>query len=540
MANEFRAISHPELIFGIAGAIGIDIDAINRTLSDALKAVGYRSVLIRITDEIADEVTNIPKPIETDFESEASYKMTHASEVCRKYNAADTLMRFAITGIRRNRAEVALEGTDEPPEEQVRSGTAYIIRQLKRPEEVHLLRKIYGKQFVLISAYGSAEDRKRAIEKSLRRSLPLDRLDHEISALAEKLIHRDQHEDVGDHGQHLRDTFHLADVFIDGISATNMKIMISRFVDAFFGRADIAPTRWEYGMYAAKSASLRSSDLSRQVGAAIFTPEGDLISQGCNEVPRAFGGAYWDGDEQDYRDVKLGYDPNDLIKKEVVRDLLERLLKGGMLSESAIKIGNAAAIVDAFVKEPPAGAPSGHGCLDGAAVMELTEYGRVVHAEMGAICDAARLGRALKGAVLYCTTFPCHNCTKHLLAAGISRVIYMEPYPKSKAKELHDNEIELEKRSTTRVSFLPFLGISPARYRDIFQKGKRKREGIALNWMSGEPKPLIDLSALTYVDLESFEVRKLQANLRKIDTHSPSTGIDQIENHPNDDLKADN
>lgn len=522
MANEFRAISHPELIFGIAGAIGIDIDAINRTLSDALKAVGYKSILIRITDEIANEVTDVLKPVSADFGSEISYKMTHASAVCRKYGAADTLMRFAINGIRRHRREVAKDDPHEPPEEQVQAGTAYIIRQLKRPEEVHLLRKVYGKQFVLISAYGSSEDRKRAIEKVLRRSLPFDQPDHKINGLAEKLIHRDQNEDVDNHGQHLRDTFHLADVFIDGNSASSMKSMISRFIDAFFGRADIAPTRWEYGMYAAKSASLRSSDLSRQVGAAIFTSEGELIAQGCNEVPKAFGGTYWDGDEQDYRDVKLGQDPNDLIKKEVVRDLLERLLRGGMLSESATEIGGAAAIVDAFIKTPQDGAPAGHGCLEGAAVMELTEYGRVVHAEMGAICDAARLGRALKGSVLFCTTFPCHNCTKHLLAAGIGRVIYMEPYPKSKAKELHEHEIEIEKRSTTRVSFLPFLGISPVRYRDVFQKGKRKKDGIALSWMAGEPRPLLDMSAITYIDLESFELRKLEAILKKIEEAPPS------------------
>ena len=187
MANEFRAISHPELIFGIAGAIGIDIDAINRTLSDALKAVGYKSILIRITDEIANEVTDVLKPVSADFGSEISYKMTHASAVCRKYSAADTLMRFAINGIRRHRREVAKDDPHEPPEEQVQAGTAYIIRQLKRPEEVHLLRKVYGKQFVLISAYGSSEDRKRAIEKALRRSLPFDQPDHEINGLAEKL-----------------------------------------------------------------------------------------------------------------------------------------------------------------------------------------------------------------------------------------------------------------------------------------------------------------------------------------------------------------
>ena len=396
------------------------------------------------------------------------------------------------------------------PEERVIPRTAYIVRQLKRPEEVELLRKVYGKQFVLISAYGTVENRKRAIENALRRSLPLDLQDHELSAKAEQLIFRDQDEEADNHGQHLRDTFHLADVFVDGNSKAAMDTMISRFIDAFFGKADIAPSKWEYGMYAAKSASLRSSDLSRQVGAAIFTKDGELIAQGCNEVPKAFGGTYWDGEDPDYRDVKLGHDPNDLLKKQLLRDLLERLLRTGMLSDEAKAIGSASSIVEALTKKPSnPDAPKAYGSLVGASVMELTEYGRVVHAEMCAICDAARLGRALKDAILFCTTFPCHNCTKHLLAAGISRVIYMEPYPKSKAKELHMHEIEIEKRSETRVSFLPFLGISPARYRDIFQKGKRKRDGVAMTWLSSDPKPLVEVSAPTYVDLEQFEISKL-------------------------------
>jgi hypothetical protein len=53
----------------------------------------------------------------------------------------------------------------------------------------------------------------------------------------------------------------------------------------------------------------------------------------------------------------------------------------------------------------------------------------------------------------------------------------MEPYPKSKAKELHKNEIEIEREVEDKVSFVPFLGISPFRYRDIFQKEQAKELG---------------------------------------------------------------
>lgn len=523
MAGELKAIRYPELIFGIAGPIGIDIDEISDTLTQALKAVQYDTVLIRVTGEIAEEASEIEKPKVINYASEVEYKMDHASAVCRRLGAPDALMRFAIRAIWNHRASVnnglqtstAANDDNEPkPETMVLPRVAYIIRQLKRPEEVDLLRRVYGRQFVLVSAYGSADSRKKILETKLKRSLQMDVAEHEISAKAESLMHRDMNEDGDAHGQHLRETFHLADVFIDGIHKAEMEAKTIRFIQALFGKNDIAPTKAEYGMYAAKSASLRSSDLSRQVGAAIFSAEGELITQGCNEVPKAFGGTYWDGELPDHRDIKLGHDPNDVLKREVVRDLLERLQRNGLLSESAKALGSSAEIVSALLKKPEASSPLGTGALNGALVTDLTEYGRVVHAEMCAICDAARLGRSLKGSILYCTTFPCHNCTKHVLASGVSRVIYMEPYPKSKAKELHENEIELERESSDRVAFMPFLGISPYRYRDVFQKGKRKRDGTAILWYHGEPRPMIDVPASTYTDLEAFELADLFGEVR--------------------------
>jgi deoxycytidylate deaminase len=378
---------------------------------------------------------------------------------------------------------------------------AYVIRQIKRPQEVMLLREVYGRKFILVSAYGSEHDRKNILEEKLRRSMNLGTKPARISALAEELIQIVADEDEDQFGQHMRDAYHLADVFIAGIEKGPMREKMSRFTNAFFGLNEIAPTKDEYGMYAAKSASLRSSDLSRQVGAAIFTGAGELLTQGCNEVPRAFGGTYWDGEEPDYRDIKLGFDPNDIMKGEVVRDLLERLLDAKLL-KSASK--NPIDLVKKLLE--PRGRSNrgaGAGCLRGAMVADLTEFGRVVHAEMSAICDAARNGVSLKNATLFCTTFPCHNCTKHVIAAGIRKVVFMEPYPKSRAKELHQHEIEIEEESGTKVSFLPFLGISPYRYRDIFQKKSRKSEGAAKQWYFGEPRPMVDVIAPTYLELEN-------------------------------------
>ncbi len=53
---------------------------------------------------------------------------------------------------------------------------------------------------------------------------------------------------------------------------------------------------------------------------------------------------------------------------------------------------------------------------------------RSVHAEQNAISFAARWGVGLEGAELYCTNQPCLACAQTIINAGISRVLYAEPY----------------------------------------------------------------------------------------------------------------
>jgi deoxycytidylate deaminase len=313
-------------------------------------------------------------------------------------------------------------------------------------------------------------------------------------------------EDNDEYGQHTRDSFHLADAIINGIEKPKMRSNLGRFINALFGLNEIAPNKAEYGMYAAHAVSLRSSDLSRQVGAAILSDKGDMLTQGCNEVPKAFGGTYWDEEEPDFRDVKIGKDSNDILKIDVLTDLVERLKRGGLLSEKVIRYGSASRIVNFLIgrNDAPDELESIRGSLRNSKVMDLTEYGRVVHAEMNAICDASRTGTALAGSHLYSTTFPCHNCTKHILAAGIREVVFLEPYPKSKAKELHNNEIEIEGDATGKVSFRSFIGITPRRYPDIFNKRKRKKDGKAVRWQFGGPAPMLDVITPDYLRLEEM------------------------------------
>ena len=60
------------------------------------------------------------------------------------------------------------------------------------------------------------------------------------------------------------------------------------------------------------------------------------------------------------------------------------------------------------------------------------------------------------------------NCAKHIIDAGLTRVVYIEPYAKSKALEFHDDSIippeEESAEDDHRVRFEPFSGIGPRRF----------------------------------------------------------------------------
>jgi len=51
-----------------------------------------------------------------------------------------------------------------------------------------------------------------------------------------------------------------------------------------------------------------------------------------------------------------------------------------------------------------------------------------IHSETNAITDAASRGISLKNCTAYVTHFPCINCAKNLISAGIKEIIFAEDY----------------------------------------------------------------------------------------------------------------
>jgi cytidine deaminase len=71
------------------------------------------------------------------------------------------------------------------------------------------------------------------------------------------------------------------------------------------------------------------------------------------------------------------------------------------------------------------------------------------------------------------------------VAAGVMRVVYIEPYPKSLAQDLYLDSIKIGGSIDARkVNFRSFVGVAPARYFDFFEArtDRKDRKGNAVLW----------------------------------------------------------
>ena len=442
--NDREQVS-PELIIGIAAAVGTPIEKFCSSLEGLLDEFDYGSTVLHLSRYTANFELDSPLPeIGIGEATRISRMMDRGNELREMTKRQDILALCAISDILNKRPD-----SRTPLVEHV-----FVLRQLKRPDEVYRLRRVYGDGFHLVSLYCPKDERIKNLTR--RGASPKD---------AEELIQRDEHEPVR-WGQDLSETFHLADVFLD-MSEKDETFLekLKRWLELMFGTTIHSPSKAEFGMFQAYGAALRSAQLSRQVGAAILSESCDLVSVGTNEVPCFGGGQYWDhhGDK-DKRDHKLGKDFNDDMCSRIVEETIETLYPGWEKLDK---------------KEQDSLLESSIQKLSDSRVMNLTEFGRAVHAEMEAILSASRTGRSIVGCTLYSTTYPCHNCTKHIVDAGIKEVVYIEPYPKSLALDLHEDSVALEKTENGKVVFKPFVGVAPRRYIELFSnttaEGRRIR-----------------------------------------------------------------
>lgn len=474
--------SPTELVMGIIGPIGCNRELVIDSITNLAKHFSYNVELIKVSDLILSR-----KPLKLDPKdqySRVSSLMDAGNELRNGNNDNSILAKMAAVAISDKRKK----------HDDLR--VIYIINSLKHPEEVDLLRDVYGNGFYLF-ALGSDENYRNEF---LRKHCHINNADHR-----QALIDRDKDDELG-YGQSTSSAFHLADFFLSE-EGDNTKIWnsLERYFDLIFGAPFRTPTFQEYSMFMAQAASFKSADLSRQVG-AVITVDGDIISSGANECPKAFGGTYWPEfnedtneikDYPDGRDYMRGMDYNAKEKAQIIENLKEGISGHELktLEENISKSG----------------------------IEDITEYGRVVHAEMDALLSCSRRGVATKNSIMFCTTHPCHNCAKHIVASGIDKVFYIEPYPKSKALIMHNDSITIDDtHPRDHVKFKAFIGVGPRQYINLFSMKlsdgkniKRKKSGgyNAIDWLQKDSTPRVKNYGHSHIEIENHirtEIKELK------------------------------
>lgn len=514
-----------ELIIGLCGPIGTDIHNVSKKIKEILEnEYNYKVIEIRLS-RIIELNTDIIQP----------YVKEHSKEYCRLKDLIERGNRLRQEYSPRILAESSIKriGVDREIQREEfdrdndpihkKRRVCYIIDSIKNKHEYDLFKNAYRDLFYSFGIFAPKESRVHNLKvRGLR--------EEEIYAL----IDQDSGEEIA-YGQSVSETFMLSDFFIrlDNNVRKHLLSKIRRYFHLIFGTDIITPYPDETAMYLAASAASNSGCLSRQVGAAITDKYGDVLSVGWNDVPKFGGGVYISqkdepDDSNDHRckslDPKLCFNTknkNDIIDRITFNiNLLYEEYENQLITflETEFKEN----FTPAYKKKVLELSNTNFKfklkkSIESSDLKNLTEYSRSIHAEMHAMIKGAQKSSdKMIGGKLFCTTFPCHNCARHIVMAGIMEVYYIEPYPKSLAEKLHFDSITTFEPDQNKVKIRMYDGVSPNRYMDLFKikNEDRKKEHIKLS----EARPKYQLTLENLQTLESLLGILLPEDFKYIET----------------------
>lgn len=481
-----------ELFIAICSPIGSLKESVVEKIMEYIQIhYDYEVEHIKLSKFIDQHSTNKPIVDKTKSKIFNQYlnKIETGNKIRNNHNNS-YLAEKAIEKIHLERLQILKEkGNSNPkPEDYETKRKLFLIDSIKSKEELDLFRKVYTENFYQISLFSSLDVRKKNLEN---KGFKKDEI--------EKIIEIDDKQNFN-HGQNVRGTFVEGDFFmrVSEDNIVDIKSKISRFFSLIFESSVITPSVEEKSMYLAKSASGNSACLSRQVGACIIDQNGVLLSTGWNDVPKFGGNLYSSDSIKDNRCFNKGYCSNDSNKDKLVDNIIDSLLKDNEINE-IFKIEN---IVDDNLIEKIK-----HN-LRNSKVRDLIEFSRSVHAEMHAIIQGSQLtGDKMINGRLFCTTYPCHNCARHIVAAGIKEVYFIEPYVKSLCLSLHNDSMTENEDVENKVKILMFDGVAPRNYLTFFTNfAERKENGkiIKRDLKTLKPKKAKSLQALSTLEQQAI------------------------------------
>lgn len=508
--QEIKDSVTPEIIIALCGPIGSPLHETAEQISFSLKKYGYKTYDIRLSDliRINSKYTNINIDESTKLKKFKS--LITVGDKLREIYGSDILAKLAIAKISAERKknfgefdDIVNESSKGEVSKIKNQKICHIIDSVKNSSELELLKSIYGKMIFSIGVFSPLEARRENLSKINSLS---------VEDIAE-LINTDSGEEF-DHGQSVRDTFPKCDYFLrvdsglaePGNAEAKGQILskLERFFKLIFRSSVISPTEEENAMYAATSAARNSACLSRQVGAAVTSSSGELLSTGWNDVPRNGGGLYGKQSirlkviDPDHRCYAL---QNRNCSNDAEKRILAEVVIDSLVQEKIIPVKKREAAIQTIIKN--------------SRLKDLIEFSRAVHAEMHAILGASRVaGERILGGKIFVTTYPCHSCARHIIASGISEVYFIEPYRKSLALKLHSDAMtESVIETDEKVKLIQFDGVAPTRFLELFESGSRKsKAGVLELATEGAAMPVDSVSLKAIPKLEQVVIAEVDSN----------------------------
>jgi deoxycytidylate deaminase len=514
----------PELVIALCGPIGSPLHEAATQIDNTLREFNYATVSVRLSDLIRLNADVAGIAVDTRSKFAEIQSLIQIGDELRKTHGADVLAKLAIATISGDRHarfgafdDAAAERLRAPDQQIGQQRICHVIDSIKNTAELDLLRLIYGDVLFAVGVFSPIEVRRTNLERTGKLA----------SKGMDQLVDTDSGEEFS-HGQSVRDTFPRCDFFLRVdhaiVGATEHRAIgqlnekIRRFFDLVFKTAVVTPTTEETAMYAASSAARNSACLSRLVGAAVTSQAGELLAVGWNDVPQSGGGLYGkaptaaammlhqDRDGEDHRCFAQSNARchNDAEKLLIADKVVDSLLKQGVLTSDKKDQAVQAIVNDGRVKD-------------------LIEFSRAVHAEMHAVLGASRVAgdRVLQGKI-FVTTYPCHACARHLVAAGIAEIHYIEPYRKSLATKLHADAITEATEPRNKVQLLQFDGIAPRRFIELFEGGSRKKLGVLGLSSRVQARPSTHVSLKAIPRLEEVVVAEIRTRALRLHRLLPS------------------
>ena len=473
VAMEIKERLSQELVIALVGPVGSGVSTAAKVLRDTLaNEFGYDVAPVMKPSDVIRNQSAVVGVVAPANGKTATYitEMQNAGNKLREKFGNNYLVEKLIERIRAYRTEHAgYVGENEQPGRR-----AYIIDSLKSLDELQLLRDIYRDTLCVVGVF--APDKLRD-ERLANSDYPADE--------RRQVMARDQGE-LATFGQDTRKLFVHSDFFLcNDRRPEELETALKRFLDIVFDTAIHTPTRAEAAMYEANAAAASSACMSRQVGASIVSASGELIAVGWNDVPKFGGSLYSEEDRSTIEEGRGVVDRDHRCYNWGGSKCHNEIRRIGLMDKVALAVADTGQIKDN-------GRAKVRDAIGRTEINSLIEFSRSIHAEMEAILSVAREGKhSLVGATLYTNTYPCHNCARHIVASGIKEVVYIEPYLKSLAIELHSDVISELPDARNMVVFRQFSGVAPSNYLKLFRpKAERKAEGKLVRTSRAEALPI--------------------------------------------------